>query len=319
MKFWEELRREKLTSKDAICELENYFCGDAELNKTNAVIVLLIDEIDYLNTSKETVLYNFFDWPLRATRARLVVIGISNTIDLPGRREDCANDPSCPSTNVIPCGLHTPERLQPRVQSRIGGTRCNYQAYDVPQTIRIIKSRLGMLDESTPRYQVFDEDAIKFAARKTANLSGDIRKAFRMCKTAAEAVYNDHRSSEREPTGSAQPLVRIQDIQRHSKDAYTAVLKRAIKGLAVHEALLMIALGSLKKASGTVEIYFDQKDVLQKMRSMASASGERIYSEFHIQLEDVSNMVTNLAGVSGSFLYSYLLISLNLDLFSTGS
>lgn len=89
VQFWEELRREKLTSKDAICELENYFCGEGE--KTNAVIVLLIDEIDYLNTSKETVLYNFFDWPLRATRARLVVIGISNTIDLPGRCEDCVD------------------------------------------------------------------------------------------------------------------------------------------------------------------------------------------------------------------------------------
>ena len=101
-----------------------------------------------------------------------------------------------------------------------------------------------MSDESAPRYQVFDEDAIKFAARKTANLSGDIRKAFRMCKNAAEAIYNDHNSSARGLTSSAQPpLVRIQDIQRHSKDAYTAVLKRAIRGLAVHEALLMIALG----------------------------------------------------------------------------
>ncbi|EJK65126.1 hypothetical protein THAOC_14057, partial [Thalassiosira oceanica] len=78
--------------------------------------------------------------------------------------------------------------------------------------------------------------------------------------------------------------------------AYTAVLKKAIRGLSVHEALLMVALGSLKNASDSEEIYFDQKDLLQKIRSMASASGERMYTEFRIQLEDVSNMVTNLAG-----------------------
>ena len=43
------------------------------------VTVLMLDEIDYLVTRKETLVYNFFDWPLRATTARLVVIGISNT------------------------------------------------------------------------------------------------------------------------------------------------------------------------------------------------------------------------------------------------
>ena len=29
------------------------------------VTVLMLDEIDYLVTRKETLVYNFFDWPLR--------------------------------------------------------------------------------------------------------------------------------------------------------------------------------------------------------------------------------------------------------------
>ena len=49
------------------------------------VTVLMLDEIDYLVTKKETLIYNFFDWPLRANRSRLVVIGISNTLNLPGK------------------------------------------------------------------------------------------------------------------------------------------------------------------------------------------------------------------------------------------
>ena len=35
-------------------------------------------------TAKQTVLYNLFDWPSR-THARVVVVGIANTMDLPER------------------------------------------------------------------------------------------------------------------------------------------------------------------------------------------------------------------------------------------
>ena len=74
-------------------------------------------------------------FPLTATTARLVVIGISNTINLP-------------------------EKLSTRVQSRIGGDRCHFRSYNVQDTITILKTRLGMQDNN-PGYPVFEEDAIK--------------------------------------------------------------------------------------------------------------------------------------------------------------
>ena len=43
-----------------------------------------MDELDYMVTRKQTVLYNLFDWPTRR-HARLVVVGIANTMDLPER------------------------------------------------------------------------------------------------------------------------------------------------------------------------------------------------------------------------------------------
>ena len=156
IKLWESIsgtRKERLSAGDAVYELENYFCGDQ--SGTNAqsdsdddsirvhdanyskrpVTVLMLDEIDYLVTKKETLVYNFFDWPLRATTARLVVIGISNTINLP-------------------------EKLSTRVQSRIGGERCHFRSYNVDDTTMILKTRLGMLGGS-PNCPVFEEDAIK--------------------------------------------------------------------------------------------------------------------------------------------------------------
>ena len=109
VKFWEAVsgtKKERLPAGEAAHELENHFCGDQGEESDSSdgeddeeeeddgenkdcdvserpVTVLMLDEIDYLVTQKETLVYNFFDWPLRATTARLVVIGISNTINLP--------------------------------------------------------------------------------------------------------------------------------------------------------------------------------------------------------------------------------------------
>ena len=96
IKFWEALsgsRKERLSAGGAVCELENYFCGDQKggcsdshsdaVNDGNGdvdgvrerpVTVLLLDEIDYLITKKETLVYNFFDWPLRGKQLADVAI-----------------------------------------------------------------------------------------------------------------------------------------------------------------------------------------------------------------------------------------------------
>ena len=41
-------------------------------------------QLDLLWTKKQSVIYNIFDWPMRRD-ARLVVVAIANTMDLPER------------------------------------------------------------------------------------------------------------------------------------------------------------------------------------------------------------------------------------------
>jgi origin recognition complex subunit 1 len=89
IKLWEAIsgtKKERLTAGDSVYELENYFCGDQKGGSSHSdsedeisrledegdfdvterpVTVLMLDEIDYLITKKETLVYNFFDWPLR--------------------------------------------------------------------------------------------------------------------------------------------------------------------------------------------------------------------------------------------------------------
>ena len=46
--------------------------------------VVLMDELDQLMTAKQDVVYNFFNWPT-LTGAKLVVLAVANTMDLPER------------------------------------------------------------------------------------------------------------------------------------------------------------------------------------------------------------------------------------------
>lgn len=66
--------------------------------------VILVDELDALVTKKQQLLYNLFDWPCHQN-SRLLVISIANTMDLP-------------------------ERMQGKIQSRIGSNRLVYEPYN---------------------------------------------------------------------------------------------------------------------------------------------------------------------------------------------
>jgi len=138
VRLWENVSRnnERCSPGQAAARLERYFGGsaarrvhDCEKNITGKrpVTVCVLDEIDYLVTSKQTVLYNLFDWPLRGStgksEAQLVIVGISNTVNLP-------------------------ERLHPRVQSRLGRERCIFGAYSPHDCVKILKSKLGVSNES---------------------------------------------------------------------------------------------------------------------------------------------------------------------------
>lgn len=82
------------------------------------------------------VLYNLCEWPTRPG-ARLAVVGIANTLDLP-------------------------ERLLPRIASRLGGRRVVFQPYKRDQLKRIVDERL----RGAGVCHVFQENAIKYAAGK---------------------------------------------------------------------------------------------------------------------------------------------------------
>jgi origin recognition complex subunit 1 len=130
VRLWEAVSNRKAIcpAEEALANLELCFGGNPNKKsddtvETRKVVVVMVDEIDYLVTKKQTVLYNLFDWPSRGYSAKspsqLIVIGISNTLNLP-------------------------ERLHMRLQSRIGRERCMYASYSIGESLNILKGKLGI-------------------------------------------------------------------------------------------------------------------------------------------------------------------------------
>ena len=124
--------------------------GGASKKSKTVPLILILDELDYLVTRKQSVIYNLFEWATRGTSA-LIVVGISNTMDLP-------------------------ERLLPRVHSRLGIRRVNFLPYDRIALASIIADRLGGL-------AAFEADGVELCSRKVASVSGDVRRALEVCRS----------------------------------------------------------------------------------------------------------------------------------------
>ena len=123
-------------------------------------LVCLVDEIDFLMTSNQSVIYNILDWPT-TPMSRLVIIGLANTMDLP-------------------------ERFSSRNSSRIGVSgdlRIIFKPYKPEEVEQILEDRVKELG-------VVEFKALKLISRKAAAMACDLRAALRLC----QRVIEKHRS-----------------------------------------------------------------------------------------------------------------------------
>ena len=156
--LWEALKGQRVSPGQALDLLEHEFSNPSP---RRVPCVVLMDELDQLVTKNQGVMYNFFNWPgLR--HSRLIVLAVANTMDLPERT------------------------LSNKISSRLGLTRITFPGYNHEQLMKIIQSRL----EGVPGATV-DPDAIQFASRKVAAVSGDARRALDICRRAVELAEAD--------------------------------------------------------------------------------------------------------------------------------
>lgn len=184
-------------------ELTKLFSGSTLGTGT---IVLLIDEIDCLVTQGQAVLYQLFEW-LSFPNAHLALIAIANTMDLP-------------------------ERLLPRIASRLAVLRVNFAPYDRPQLRQIMTSRLWLANAEG----AFMKDALEICAARVAAGSGDARKALQVCRRAIELVIDECSESDlcpvalRHVTAAEESLLRVNPASK------------SIKSLSLKAQRLLLAL-----------------------------------------------------------------------------
>ncbi|MBZ3886856.1 Cell division control protein 6-like protein, partial [Sciurus carolinensis] len=147
--------------KDMMKKLEKHMTAEK-----GPMIVLVLDEMDQLDSKGQDVLYTLFEWPWLSS-SRLVLIGIANTLDLTDR--------------ILP-RLEAKEKCKPQL--------LHFSPYTRNQIAAILQDRLNQVSGD----QVLDNAAVQFCARKISAVSGDVRKALDVCRRAIEIVESDVKS-----------------------------------------------------------------------------------------------------------------------------
>ncbi|XP_043259986.1 cell division control protein 6 homolog [Colletes gigas] len=122
------------------------------------MLLLILDELDQLESRKQSVLYSIFEWP-SMKNSKLLLVGIANALDLT-------------------------DRILPRLQARceLKPKLLHFTPYSKQQICNIITERLKEAEVSN----LFSGTAIQLLAGKVAAFSGDIRKALDISRRVIE-------------------------------------------------------------------------------------------------------------------------------------
>jgi len=154
-----------------------------------------------------------------------------------------------------------------------------------------------------PQYcsSVFHKDAILFAARKTAGISGDIRKAFQVCRIAIENYLLQNPKANLSLYLSEctlkLPLIKMRDIQQATRDMFDSRFVSALKRCTPYEALVFVSLGALKRQYGNVRDVVSMEDLLIKMESIVNGLGDDRFLPL-MNLSDLMELLNRLSEVS---------------------
>jgi origin recognition complex subunit 1 len=251
--LWEALRGERVSPSHALELLEREF---ERPSPRRVPVVVLMDELDQLVTKNQSVMYNFFNWP-NLRHSRLIVLAVANTMDLPERT------------------------LSNKISSRLGLHRITFKGYTHAQLIQIIESRLANVPGG-----VVHPDAIQFASRKVAAVSGDARRCLDICRRAVEIAETEAASKDdadgKAPStpsktgrGAAvsvaaqkkQHIVTIATIKAAIAEATSSPLQQSLRSLPLSSKIFLAALLARIRRTGVAEALMG--DVLDESRNLA--------------------------------------------------
>ncbi|KAG9196664.1 hypothetical protein G6011_01785 [Alternaria panax] len=135
--------------------------------KTSYLVTL--DEVDHLLELDIELFYNIFEWSLQK-ESGLVLVGIANALDLT-------------------------DRFLPRLKARgLKPQLLPFLPYNATQISSVITSKLkALLPAGSTHLPFIHPTAVMFLSKKVAAQSGDLRKAFDICRRAIDLIEADTR------------------------------------------------------------------------------------------------------------------------------
>ncbi|CAM8924572.1 unnamed protein product [Rhodiola kirilowii] len=243
--IYEALTGHRVGWKKALPLLNERFSEgfDSKKKEAKRPCILLIDELDLLVTRNQLVLYNILDWPTKPN-SKLIVIGIANTMDLP-------------------------EKLLPRISSRMGIQRLCFGPYNYHQLQQIISTRLMGIN-------AFETQAIEFASRKVAAISGDARRALEICRRAAElADYNaKNQSTDKMCAVSGKALVGMKEVQAAIQEMFQAPHMQVMRSSSRLSKIFLAAMVYELYKTGVSETTFEK--LAMTVSSLCSSNSEAL-------------------------------------------
>lgn len=188
----------------------------ADRSSPTTALVVVLDEMDYLVTRDQQVLFHLFHCASRLNstlHTKLIVVGISNALDL--------TDKFLPRLRSN--GLH-PQALQ-------------FLPYLAEQIKRVVTAKLhsltGQDKENIAATPLMHPGAIQMCCRKCAAVTGDLRKAFDICYKSIEHVEQQAR---KQPdfgalTLATAPKVLISHVARVCAQTFGELSLQKIKSL----------------------------------------------------------------------------------------
>ncbi|TFA98510.1 Cell division control protein 18 [Trichoderma ghanense] len=161
-----------LSEAEAISALQKMFSSKS---KSADKYLVTLDEIDHILTLDLESLYRVFEWSL-AKSSKLLLLGIANALDLT-------------------------DRFLPRLKSKnLKPELLPFLPYTAAQVKNIIITRLkSLMPEGKETFVPFIHPAaIELCSRKVSSQTGDLRKAFEICRRALDLVEAETRSKHEE-------------------------------------------------------------------------------------------------------------------------
>lgn len=217
--LWRSISGVEVSPPNAALFLEAYFKEASDKKKP---IVVMVDELDQIASKTQNVMYNFFNWPTYPS-SKLIVLAVANTMDLPERV------------------------LSNKISSRLGLKRIQFIGYTYEQLGQIIEHRLDLLTKQLRHKVVVDKDAINFASRKVASVSGDARKALQICRRAVEIAEGEYKKS---TSPEAVFHVKIPHIAKAINETINSPIAQYVSTLSFGSKLILCAVLLRMRRSG---------------------------------------------------------------------